>query len=132
MKAIEQALSPEFRNRLTSTIQFSSLDQTIVERIVDKVVGELEGRLRDKGVAIRVSPDARAWLAQKGFDPVFGARNIGRLIESDIAKPLSQEILFGELAKGGQVDVGLKDDALSFTFSEAPRKLLKEAEPVDA
>ncbi|MCB0218823.1 MAG: ATP-dependent Clp protease ATP-binding subunit ClpA [Chrysiogenetes bacterium] len=132
MKAIEQALSPEFRNRLTSTIQFSSLDQTIVERIVDKVVGELEGRLRDKGVAIRVSPDARAWLARKGFDPVFGARNIGRLIESDIAKPLSQEILFGELAKGGQVDVGLKDDALSFTFSEAPRKLLKEAEPVDA
>ena len=128
MKAIEQALSPEFRNRLTGVVQFNSLDMSIVERIVDKVVGELEGRLRGKGVSIRVSPAARTFLAEKGFDAVFGARNIGRLVESDIAKPLSQEILFGRLKDGGQVDVAVKDGALDFQFSKG---LLKEAEPVE-
>ena len=114
-KAIEKAFSPEFRNRLTGIVNFQALDQRIVEQIVDKMVAQLEARLKAKNVSITLDPAARTYLAKKGFDPQMGARPIRRLIESEISKPLSKEILFGQLQNGGDVTIGSDGDKILFT-----------------
>lgn len=116
LKAIEKGFSPEFRNRLTGIVRFNPLESSIVEQIVSKMVAELEQRLKERGIVIHLEPSARAWLAEKGFDSQFGARPIRRLIESEIAKPLSTEILFGKLQGGGSVDVDLVDGKIVFKF----------------
>lgn len=116
LQAIEKAFSPEFRNRLTSIVRFNQLDERIVEQIVEKVMAELEERLRSKNVTLSLEASAREYLAKKGFDPQYGARPIKRLVQNEISQVLSQEILFGKLAHGGHVVVEAKNEKLEFTY----------------
>ena len=116
-KAIEKLFSPEFRNRLDGIIGFNSLDIKIMERIVDKFMVELRDQLAAKRVTIDISPGARTWLANKGHDPRFGARPLGRVIQKHIKDQLSEEILFGRLEKGGHVFVEIDETKDDFTFS---------------
>ncbi|MBE9549029.1 MAG: ATP-dependent Clp protease ATP-binding subunit ClpA [Proteobacteria bacterium] len=105
MAEIEKTFAPEFRNRLDGIIQFKSLDQSVVLKIVDKFIIELEAQLADKDVNITVSTAARNWLASKGFDETMGARPMQRMIKRYIKRPLAEELLFGSLTKGGEVFV---------------------------
>ncbi len=123
-KAIKNMFSPEFRNRLDATITFNSLDKMIMEQIVDKLVHELQMQLSQKHVTITLLPAARTWLANKGYDPNYGARPLRRLIMQELGDPLSDEILFGTLVKGGTVMVDCKDDSMFFSF---PEKVLDKA-----
>jgi ATP-dependent Clp protease ATP-binding subunit ClpA len=116
LKAVERSFTPEFRNRLTATIQFQRLDDNHVGRIVDKMIGELEQRLHGKKIKLRLEDSARQYLCNKGFDDRFGARPIRRLIETEISHALSSEILFGRLSKGGVVVVRAEDGRLAFDF----------------
>ena len=88
-------------------------------RIVDKFVMQLETQLADRNVVIELSEGVRQWLARKGFDPLFGARPLARVIQDHVKKPLAEELLFGKLAKGGIVGVDVKDDAPTFSFRAA-------------
>src|SRR5207244_951761 len=99
--ALERAFTPEFRNRLDATVNFNALGTTEIERVVDKQIDEVRGMVAPKGVAIELDPAARSWLAAKGFDRAFGARPMARLIERVVKKPLSEMMLFGDLANGG-------------------------------
>jgi ATP-dependent Clp protease ATP-binding subunit ClpA len=114
MEVIKRVFSPEFRNRLDAIIQFRSLGPEIVSQVVDKFLIELEAQLEERKVTMVVEDAARAWLAAKGFDAKMGARPMARTIQEYIKKPLAEELLFGRLAKGGHVRIGLKDDALKF------------------
>ena len=114
-QAIERYFSPEFRNRLTATLHFNSLSKEVVEKIVDKMIGQLADRLKAKKVIIELTPQARKFIAKKGYDKQLGARPIQRLIEEEITKKLSQEILFGDLSSGsGNVKIVVKDGELGF------------------
>ena len=115
-KAVDKQFSPEFRNRLTSVVQFNSLPTSVTEQIVEKMVNELEARLKAQNISLVLEPAARRYLAQKGFDEQYGARPIRRLIEAEISHALSDEILFGKLAKGGQVVIDIEGDKLKFSF----------------
>ena len=116
-KAVESFFSPEFRNRLDEIIHFRSLNPEIMERIVDKFVNELSPQLALKKITIRLSANARKWLAEKGFDPKFGARPLDRVIQREIKDVLSDDILFGRLSDGGDVFVKVRDGRLFFTYS---------------
>jgi ATP-dependent Clp protease ATP-binding subunit ClpA len=107
MEAIRRMFSPEFRNRLDAVIQFQSLDPRTIERVVDKLLLEVEAQLESKGVAITVDDEARAWIAEKGYDPKMGARPMARVIQEHVKRPLAEELLFGKLAEGGTVRVTL-------------------------
>ena len=115
-KAIEKLFSPEFRNRLDETITFNALDLEIMEMIVDKFVAELNQQLAIKKVALTISPAVRTWLAEKGHDPTYGARPLGRVIQMEIKDKLSDAILFGDLQNGGLVSLDLADDQLTFNY----------------
>jgi ATP-dependent Clp protease ATP-binding subunit ClpA len=117
MTAIEKLFSPEFRNRLDAIIPFNSLNHEVMEKIVDKFMAELGDQLAAKNVSLVLDAEARSWLAEKGFDPAFGARPLGRLIQKEIKDVLTDELLFGELAAGGSAQIRLKDDALDFIFT---------------
>ena len=112
LKAIEQLFSPEFRNRLDGTIVFDGLSVEIMEMIVDKFIRELEDQLAEKKIRIELSPAARRWLAEKGYDPAFGARPLSRLIQTEIKDVLSDEILFGRLMNGGQVCIETAEETV--------------------
>jgi len=114
--AIEKLFTPEFRNRLDAIVSFKPLSHETVEKIVEKFVLQLEGQLGERGVTIQLLPDARAWLAKKGFDPLYGARPLSRMIQEHVKKPLADELLFGALQKGGAVTVGLDAAADKLTF----------------
>jgi ATP-dependent Clp protease ATP-binding subunit ClpA len=114
--AINRLFSPEFRNRLDAVIPFEPLNTDVVRVVVDKFVKQLEAQLADRGVKIEISPDACEYLGRKGYDRENGARPLERIIEGKIKKPLSNEILFGKLAKGGKVKISLEEDALQFEF----------------
>ncbi|MBX7147605.1 ATP-dependent Clp protease ATP-binding subunit ClpA [bacterium] len=132
-KAIEKAFSPEFRNRLTGVVKFHSLDPRVIEQIVEKMMAELENRLKSKNVTVQLDAGARQYLAEKGFDKKFGARPIKRLIENEVAKVLSDEILFGKLEHGGLVTIKEKNGKLSFHFesnSPVEKKKKKELQTV--
>jgi ATP-dependent Clp protease ATP-binding subunit ClpA len=116
--ALERAFTPEFRNRLDGIVNFSALGSAEIERVVDKQIDELRSMVAAKGVTIELTPDARAWLAEKGFDRAFGARPMARLIERVVKKPLSESLLFGELAEGGAATVTVKDGEI--TIEQAP------------
>jgi len=118
-EAIEKMFTPEFRNRLDSTIHFAPLSPEVISKVVDKFVMQLEVQLTDRGVSIELSDEARAWLAKKGYDPLYGARPLGRIIQENIKKPLAEELLFGKLSKGGVVRVSIDGDKPSFAFVEA-------------
>jgi ATP-dependent Clp protease ATP-binding subunit ClpA len=115
--SIEKAFSPEFRNRLDAILQFAPLGRSEMERVADKHLRDLESQLKEKGVTLVCTPAARTWLAQKGFDPAFGARPMARLIERELRRPLAEAILFGPLQKGGTVTVDTKDGALCLSFA---------------
>ena len=115
-KAIRDLFSPEFRNRLDAIVSFNPLDRTVMEQIVDKAIAELQSQLKDSRVAIRLTPAARRWLADKGFDPDYGARPLRRLVTTEIGDVLADEILFGALKRGGTATVGVKGGKLSFAY----------------
>ena len=115
-QALENLFSPEFRNRLDDTIHFNALTVEIMERIVDKFIDELNAQLVARKVEVTLEDAARRWLASQGHDPVYGARPLGRLIQTRLKDVLSNEILFGCLEKGGGVRVGLEGDQLSFHY----------------
>jgi len=121
-EAINRMFTPEFRNRLDAMISFAALSTETIGRVVDKFVLQLEEQLADRNVTIELDANARRWLAEKGYDPLFGARPLARVIQEHIKKPLADELLFGRLAKGGIVRVTKKpeDDALAFSFEERP------------
>lgn len=122
LRAIEKAFSPEFRNRLDGIVTFNSLPMVIIEQIVDKFIRELESLVSAKKVSIALTPEARTWLAEHGFDRNFGARPLSRLVQTEIANRITDEILFGQLEKGGVVGIGLKDDQLDFHFEPLAAK----------
>ncbi|MBM9536812.1 ATP-dependent Clp protease ATP-binding subunit ClpA [Desulfobulbus alkaliphilus] len=115
-KAIKSLFSPEFRNRLDAVISFAPLAMDTVEKVVDKMVMELQQQLIDKKVHISLSPAARSWLASEGYEPAFGARPLRRLIMKEIGDVLTEEILFGALTKGGAVKIGRKNNKTVFTY----------------
>jgi ATP-dependent Clp protease ATP-binding subunit ClpA len=123
-EAIEKMFSPEFRNRLDAVIPFSSLTPDVMSRVVDKFIIELETQLADRSVTIELTDEAREFLAKKGFDKTFGARPLGRVIQELIKQPLSEELLFGKLEKGGVVVVRTEDGKLAFDFPKASGKTL--------
>ena len=115
-KAIKNLFSPEFRNRLDATISFAPLDMETVEKVVDKMIAELQQQLNEKKVHITLSAAARSWLAQEGYVPAFGARPLRRLIMKEIGDILTEEILFGNLSKGGRVKIGRRNDQMTFSY----------------
>jgi ATP-dependent Clp protease ATP-binding subunit ClpA len=117
-EAIKRMFTPEFRNRLDSVIGFSGLGPEVVAKVVDKFVLELEVQLADRNVEIELTDPAKSWLAKKGYDQTFGARPLARVIQENIKRPLADELLFGKLAKGGVVLVGVKEGKLDFTLKE--------------
>ena len=118
-EAIKRLFTPEFRNRLDAVITFAGLTQEIVGQVVEKFVMQLEAQLADRNVTIELSSAAKEWLAERGYDRLYGARPLGRVIQEFIKKPLAEELLFGKLVKGGSVKVSLKDDKLEFEYTEA-------------
>jgi ATP-dependent Clp protease ATP-binding subunit ClpA len=130
-EAITRMFTPEFRNRLDATISFAPLSAETIGRVVGKFILQLEEQLADRNVIIELEASARAWLAEKGYDPLFGARPLARVIQEHIKKPLAEELLFGHLAKGGIVRVRKDDtdDKLAFTFQARPAPEAPDVEP---
>jgi len=126
--AIKRLFTPEFRNRLDATIPFAALTPEIVGRVVEKFVMQLEAQLADRNVTIELSSAAKEWLAERGYDRLYGARPLGRVIQEHIKKPLAEELLFGKLVKGGSVKVTLKDGKLEFETLEAAPPALPSPE----
>ena len=114
--AVERMFSPEFRNRLDETINFNSLDVEIMEKVVDKFMLELNGQLAAKKISLTISDSVRTWLAEKGYDPQYGARPLARVIQTEIKDALSDQILFGTMQKGGEVLIDLEDDKCVFDY----------------
>jgi ATP-dependent Clp protease ATP-binding subunit ClpA len=110
LEAIRRMFSPEFRNRLDAVIQFNALDPPTIERVVDKLLMEVETQLEQKGVSLAVDESARQWIARKGYDPKMGARPMARLIQDHIKRPLAEDLLFGKLVGGGHVRVTVTAD----------------------
>jgi len=121
-EAINRLFTPEFRNRLDATISFSALPPEVISKVVDKFIGELSAQLGERKVSISISDAARDWLAEKGYDKLYGARPLSRIIQDKVKKPLADELLFGKLAKGGQVTVDMADGKLSFEFKALEKK----------
>ena len=116
-QAVEKTFSPEFRNRLDAIISFSPLDEEVMTRVVDKFIRQLQSSLDERKVTLKLTAGARRDLARRGYDPIFGARPLGRLIESEIGNLLADEILFGKLSRGGQVRIASKAGKLNFSYS---------------
>ena len=127
MEVIRKGFSPEFRNRLDAIIHFDALEKSTILRVVDKFLFELESQLADKHVSLHVDEPARAWLADKGFDPLMGARPMARVIQEHIKRKLADELLFGALVGGGKVTVTLGDGESLAVVSES-----QTAEPAGA
>ena len=122
LEAIERSFSPEFRNRLDAIVPFNNLSREMMLNIVDKFLGEIRQSLAQRKVSLLVSEKARAWLAEKGFDPVMGARPLRRLLRSQVEDLLSRELLFGSLQKGGVARIGIADGALKLRAEPLPAR----------
>ena len=116
MEAVKKAFTPEFRNRLDAIIQFNALNSKIITSVVDKFLIKLEAKLEAKKITLVTDDKARRWLAEKGYDPLMGARPMERVIQEHIKKPLANEILFGELSNGGTVRITEKDNKLKLVY----------------
>jgi ATP-dependent Clp protease ATP-binding subunit ClpA len=124
MSAITRLFSPEFRNRLDAIIQFAPLGKEAVLRVVDKLVMQLEAQLETNGVTIELESAARQWIADRGYDPLMGARPMARILQEHIKRPLAEQLLFGDLAKGGHVRLVVNpDDTLGLVSTPATRSL---------
>jgi ATP-dependent Clp protease ATP-binding subunit ClpA len=124
--------TPEFRNRLDAIIPFAGLTPEVVSRVVDKFIIELETQLVDRDVTILLTDQARAWLAEKGYDKNYGARPLARVIQEHIKRSLAEELLFGRLSKGGVVKVAVAEDKTKLTFEfEEGGKQVREPEMAD-
>ena len=121
-EAVKRMFSPEFRNRLDAIVPFAYLGKQTVGRVVDKFILQLELQLAEQAVHIQFDKEAREWLADKGYDRLYGARPMARLIQEKIKQPLAEELLFGKLADGGEVQVSIKDGKPAFELSPAPPK----------
>ncbi len=127
--AIERMFTPEFRNRLDAVISFAPLGMEIILQVVEKFVVQLEAQLMDRNVTIELTRPAAEWIADKGYDDKMGARPLGRVIQEHIKKPLAEELLFGKLAKGGVVKVGVRDGKLDLRIEEAQAPRLASKKP---
>ena len=127
--AIERTFTPEFRNRLDAVISFAPLPKSVILQVVEKFVLQLEAQLLDRNVHIELSPDAAAWLGEKGYDDKMGARPLARVIQEHIKKPLAEELLFGKLTKGGLVLVGVQDNKIALTIAEPEKPKLAKSKP---
>ena len=130
--AIERTFTPEFRNRLDAVISFAPLPKDVILQVVEKFVLQLEAQLMDRNVTIELTKPAAEWLADKGYDDKMGARPLARVIQEHIKKPLAEELLFGKLAKGGIVKVGIKDGKIDLKLEgpERPRISGKKKPPL--
>ncbi len=126
--AVKRMFTPEFRNRLDAVIGFAALTTEVVARVVEKFVMQLEAQLADRNVTIELSSAAKEWLAERGYDRLYGARPLARLIQESVKKPLAEELLFGKLVKGGSVRVTVKDGKLDFEITEASLPALPKPE----
>jgi len=122
VRAAEKHFSPEFRNRLDGVVPFNGLSEELMEMIVDKFINELNVQLQEKKVRVALEPAAKTWLSKKGYDPDYGARPLGRVIQTQIKDRLADELLFGELQKGGEVKVDVLtnesgEEELDFRFA---------------
>ncbi len=117
-EALNKLFSPEFRNRIDSIIHFNHLDKNIVMSIVDKFLIEIEALLDEKSVSINIDKDAKEYIAKKGYNEVFGAREISRIIQDEIKKIIAEELIFGKISKGGHVEITCKEKKLNFDFSK--------------
>jgi ATP-dependent Clp protease ATP-binding subunit ClpA len=119
--AVEKVFSPEFRNRLDAIVTFGPLTPAVMETIVEKFILQLEAQLSERRVAITLEPEARVWLAEKGYDPIYGARPLARVVQTEVRDPLTDEILFGKLENGGTVTIRVDGDKLAFDYdAKAP------------
>jgi len=126
MAAIERIFSPEFRNRLDATISFASLPREVILQVVEKFILQLEAQLLERDVSIELSAPAASLLADLGYDDAMGARPLARVIQEHIKKPLAEELLFGKLAKGGLVRVGVTDGKISLEILPPDRPRLSQ------
>ncbi|MEO5597331.1 MAG: ATP-dependent Clp protease ATP-binding subunit ClpA [Novosphingobium sp.] len=124
-EAVKRMFSPEFRNRLDAVVPFAYLPTGVISRVVDKFILQLELQLAEQNVHIQFDSEAREWLGKRGYDKLYGARPMARLIQEKVKQPLAEELLFGKLTHGGEVHVSVKDDGLSFELTPAPPKLVK-------
>jgi len=127
--AIERTFTPEFRNRLDAVISFGALPKEVILQVVEKFVLQLEAQLLDRNVTIELTRPAAEWLADKGYDDKMGARPLGRVIQEHIKKPLAEELLFGKLAKGGNVQVGVKDGEIDLRIEEPGARRITSKKP---
>jgi ATP-dependent Clp protease ATP-binding subunit ClpA len=135
-EAIKRMFTPEFRNRLDAIVPFDYLPPQVVTRVIDKFILQLEMQLADRDVHIALSDEAKDWLTERGYDKLYGARPMARLIQEKIKQPLAEELLFGKLVHGGEVRVNLKDTELAFEIIPAAPKPKRQKkvpkEPVEA
>jgi ATP-dependent Clp protease ATP-binding subunit ClpA len=124
-EAVKQLFTPEFRNRLDAIIPFAYLAKDTISRVVDKFILQLELQLADQNVHIQFDSTAREWLGDRGYDKLYGARPMARVIQEKVKQPLAEELLFGKLAHGGEVHVSVKEDALNFELTPSPPKVTK-------
>jgi ATP-dependent Clp protease ATP-binding subunit ClpA len=130
-EAVKQMFTPEFRNRLDAIVPFAYLAKDTISRVVDKFILQLELQLADQNVHIQFDSDARTWLGDRGYDKLYGARPMGRVIQEKVKQPLAEELLFGKLNHGGEVHVSVKDDGLNFELTPAAPKVVgKKKAPV--
>jgi ATP-dependent Clp protease ATP-binding subunit ClpA len=132
-KAIQRLFAPEFRNRLDAIVAFKALDAETIKSVVTKFMIQLEVQLGDRNITIELSDEANDWLAKNGFDELYGARPLARVIQEHIKKPLADDILFGRLTRGGHVKVELKDGKIAFDITPtkgAPEKVAEDADVV--
>ena len=116
-EAINKIFSPEFRNRIDSIIHFNHLNKDIVLSIVDKFIIQVEAQLEDKGVSLSIDKEAKEFLAEMGYDEVYGARELARVIQEKVKKPMAEELIFGALTKGGHVEISLKNNEIKLKYS---------------
>ena len=127
-KAIQRLFAPEFRNRLDAIVAFKALDAETIKSVVTKFILQLEVQLADRNITIELTDEAADWLAKNGFDELYGARPLARVIQESIKKPLADDILFGRLTRGGHVKVALKDGKIVFDVTGAGGAAVRESE----